>query len=351
MQGGCERRTGTGRYARARRGVSDADATVDHPRGRGEDFVYRLRGKRTTKRAEIERLNALAIPPAWTDVEISRSRQAKVLARGTDAAGRTQAIYHPSFRARQERKKFERMIWFGRRLPRLRTRADRDLRRRRLSRDRVVACVIRLIDLQLFRVGNSRYAKRHRSYGVTTLRESHLAVDASDVEFDFAGKSGKRHRRRVRDACIARLVAQLMELPGPEVFRFFDEDEVVHRVRSRHVNAYVKKHMGEEFTAKDFRTWGGSVLVATALLQLEPADLRSERARAAASRETVAIASERLGNTAAVTRSSYVDPRVLEAVSHPRILARVRGMRVRPVRYLDAAEQRTMRLLEAMDRY
>lgn len=313
-------------------------------------FVYRLRGRRITSRSEIERLDALAIPPAWTDVEISRSPSAKVLARGMDAAGRTQAIYHPAFRKRQDRSKFDRMLRFGRALPRLRARVDRDLRRRRLSRDRVTACVIRLIDLQFFRVGNPEYAKRHRSYGVTTLREEHLTATSSAVEFDFTGKSGKRQHRKVRDPRLARLIAQLMELPGSEVFRFFDEDGVVHRLRSRHVNAYVKKHMGEEFTAKDFRTWGGTVLVATALLGLDPAGLGSERARAAAVREAVGVAAERLGNTAAVTRSSYVDPRVLAAVEHPRVLERVRRARIRPAEYLDRDEQRALRLLSAMSR-
>ncbi|WP_087129634.1 DNA topoisomerase IB [Microbacterium esteraromaticum] len=313
-----------------------------------DGFIYRLGGRKITKRSEIERIEALVIPPAWVDVEIARSASAKVLARGTDAAGRTQSIYHPAYRRRQERRKYDRMLRFARALPRLRNRVDRDLRRKRLNRDRVTACVIRLIDLQLFRVGNSAYAKQHRSYGVTTLRAEHLTATSSIVEFDFTGKSGKRQQRRVSDARVARLIAQLLELPGSDVFRFFDEDGVVRDVRSHHVNAYVKRFMGEEFTAKDFRTWGGTVLVATALLGSELSDASSERESASVLREAVKAAADRLGNTPAVTRSAYVDPRVLAAAEHPDVLERVRRTRVRPRDGQTAAEQRTVRLLTTM---
>ncbi|WP_282851497.1 DNA topoisomerase IB [Gulosibacter sediminis] len=312
----------------------------------GDEFIYRLGKRKITNRAEIERIEALVIPPAWEQVEIEKAPSAKVLARGIDAAGRTQTIYHPSFRRRQDRRKFDRMLRFGEALPRLRARVDRDLRRRRLSRDRVTACVIRLIDLQFFRVGNPIYAKDNRSYGVTTLREEHLTTTSSAVEFDFMGKSGKRQRRRVSDARIARLIARLTELPGPEVFRFFDEDGVVHNLRSRHVNAYVKRHMGDEFTAKDFRTWGGTVLVADALLNVDPSEVKSEKARAKGLRDAIAAASARLGNTSAVTRSSYVDPRVIDAAEHPKILDRVRQARIYPRKNLTDSEQRAMRLLE-----
>ncbi|MBL5973090.1 MAG: DNA topoisomerase IB [Candidatus Leucobacter sulfamidivorax] len=313
-------------------------------------FVYRRNGRRIARRAEIARLDALAIPPAWTEVEIARSPRAKVLARGVDAAGRVQTIYHPAFRRRQDRRKFDRLERFARALPRLRARVDRDLRRRSLSRERVTACAVRLIDQQLFRVGSPEYAERYRSFGVTTLREEHVSVSTSSVTFDFAGKSGRRQRRRVSDARVARLVVRLSELPGPEVFRFFDEDEVVHRLRSRHVNAYVKRHMGEEFTAKDFRTWGGTVAVAAALLELAPETLADPRARAASVREAIAGAAERLGNTPAVARSSYVDPRVLAAAERPETIERARRRRRSPRRGLTAEEQGALALLVEIDR-
>jgi len=313
-------------------------------------FVYRRNGRRIARRSELARIEALAIPPAWTEVEIARSPRAKVLARGVDAAGRVQTIYHPAFRRRQDRRKFDRLERFARALPRLRARVDRDLRRRRLSRERVTACAVRLIDEQLFRVGSPEYAERYRSFGVTTLREEHVSVSTRSVTFDFAGKSGRRQRRRVSDARVARLVVRLSEIPGPEVFRFFDEDDVVHRLRSRHVNAYVKRHMGEEFTAKDFRTWGGTVAVAAALLELRAETLADPRARAAAVREAIAGAAERLGNTPAVAKSSYVDPRVLAAADRPETIERARRRRRSARRGLTADEQGALALLVEIDR-
>ena len=314
-----------------------------------DGFVYRQDGRRITRKSEIARIDALAIPPAWTDVEIARSPSAKVLARGVDAAGRTQAIYHPAFRRRRDREKFDRVVRFAERLPRLRARVDRDLRRRTLSRDRVVACVIRLIDQGYFRVGNAEYARRNRSYGVTTLRRRHVRATASAVTFDFVGKSGKRHLRRVRDPRVARLVQRLEEMPGQELFRFFDEDGIVRNIESRHVNAYVKRFAGEEFTAKDFRTWGGTLLAASALLALEPEELSTPRKAAAATRAVVKDVAERLGNTPAVTRSSYIDPRVLDAAEDPELLARVReaGRRMRPRPYFSTEEQSALALIMA----
>ncbi|WP_449278439.1 DNA topoisomerase IB [Leucobacter sp. GX24907] len=319
----------------------------------GDGFVYRLDGRKITRRSEIERIDALAIPPAWTDVEISRSRSAKELARGTDAAGRRQVLYHPSFRRRQDRRKFERLERFGRALPKLRAQVDRDLRRRRLSSDRIAACVVHLIDLSFFRVGNPEYASRYRSYGATTLRREHVRVEGSEAVFDFPGKSGKRHRRRVRDPRVLRLLARLRdEVPGPELFRFLDDEGEAHDLRSGHVNAYVKRCMGDEFTAKDFRTWGGTVVVATALLDADPERFETSAGRAQVLREAVRAAAAQLGNTAAVTKSSYVDPRVLDAAEHPEVVKRVRAARtrMRPSRSQDIGELSALALLTRMGR-
>jgi len=320
-----------------------------------EGFVYRYRsnGRRLAREDEIRRIESLAIPPAWADVEIARSPRAKVLARGVDAAGRRQAIYHPSFRRRREREKFERLVRFGEALPRLRARVDRDLRRHRLSRDRVVAGAIRLIDLQFFRVGNSEYARRYQSYGVTTLREEHVEASEHAVTLDFVGKHGKRQRSRVADARLARLVSRLRELPGPELFRFFDEDGIVHELRSRHVNAYVKRGMGEEFSAKDFRTWGGTLLAATRLLEAEArGELADPKSAAASVRRVVREVAEQLGNTPEVTRSAYIDPRVLDAAERPELLAELRDARarMRPRRHFSVDEQCTLALLRRLGR-
>ncbi|MBK0419131.1 DNA topoisomerase IB [Leucobacter sp. CSA1] len=312
-----------------------------------EGFAYRLRGRLITSKREIARIEKLAIPPAWTDVEISRSPSAKILARGTDAAGRTQAIYHPAFRRKQERAKFDRLQRFAERLPELRSQVERDLRRRRPGRDKVVACVVTLLDRHLLRVGNHVYAERHRSYGATTLRRKHVRTTSTKASFDFIGKSGKRHRIEVRDPRMARILGELRDAPGYEVFRFIDDEGSWHDVNSRHVNAYVKRYAGEEFSAKDFRTWGGTVLAAAALLE-ETDDGRDGGAdRADAARRVVKQVAERLGNTPEVTRSSYIDPRILAAYERGDAFDRVRAARkrMRPRRYLSVDEQCTLRLL------
>lgn len=321
--------------------------------------VYRLNGRRIRRGQEIERLNALAIPPAWTDVEIARSPRARLLARGTDAAGRVQSIYHPAFRRKQDRAKFDRVLRFAIALPALRAQVDRDLRRRSLNRDRVVACVLKIVDEEYFRIGNPEYARQHRSYGVTTLRSKHVRAGSSSVVFDFVGKSGKRHTRRVSDPRIARLITRLAELPGPEIFRYLEDDEgssaasdaagqsTVRSVESRHVNAYVKRHAGEEFSVKDFRTWGGTLLAASALVAVDPDELESATSRAAVQRRIVQEVAERLGNTPAVTRGSYIDPRVFAAAEDRKALERVRGARrrMRPRRHFSVDEQTTVALL------
>lgn len=311
--------------------------------------MYRRAKKIIGRQHEIRRIEALAIPPAWTDVEISSSSSAKVLARGVDAAGRQQSIYHPAFRRRQERAKFERMVRFASGLPRLRAQVDRDMRRRALSRDRVTACVIRLLDEQLFRVGNSEYTRQHGSFGLTTLRKRHVVVSGVSIAFDFIGKSGKRQRRALRSERIAHALETLMQLPGPELFRFLDEDGAVHDLRSYDVNAYVHRHLGAEFSAKDFRTWGATLAATTALLDCDPEVLGSKPQAAAAARTVVSEVAELLGNTPAVARSSYIDPRVLTAFENASFVARLRRTRsqLRPRRFQSRDEQCALALLNS----
>lgn len=308
------------------------------------ETVYRDGRRKITSKREIERINALAIPPAWTDVEISRSSSGKVLARGVDDAGRVQAIYSPAFRRQQEKKKFARILLFAERLPRLRMQVDRDLRRRRLSEDKVVACVVKLIDQEFFRVGNAEYARKHGHYGVTTLRRKHTDVSSSKVTFDYIGKSGKRHIKTVRDPQLVRIIAQLEEMPGHEIFRFFDEDGILHDVDSKRVNAYIKRHMGKQFSAKDFRTWGGTLLATSALLAAESDDDTQEGAIV---RDVVAHVAERLGNTPAVTKDSYIDPRVFRAFEDGVTIPGVRQAmsRMRPRKHLTVEEQCVLKVL------
>ena len=311
----------------------------------GGRMVYRDGRRRITSSREIARIDALAIPPAWTDVRIARSASAKVLARGIDAAGRVQAIYSPAYRRKQEKKKYARILRFAQRLPALRKRVEQDLRRRRLGEDKVVACIVGLIDREFFRVGNAEYARRHRHYGVTTLRRKHTDISSGAVTFDYVGKSGKRHVKTVRDPQIVRVIRQLNEMPGHEIFRFFDEDGIIHDVDSKRVNAYVKKHMGEEFSAKDFRTWGGTLLATSALLAVESD--QEDAANATVVRDVVADVAERLGNTPAVTKDSYIDPRVFAAFEDDVTIPEVRRAmsRMRPRRYVTVEEQCVLKVL------
>ncbi|MDQ0645314.1 DNA topoisomerase IB [Microbacterium murale] len=314
----------------------------------GGGIVYRSAGRRITSAREIARIDALAIPPAWTDVEIARSSSAKVLARGVDDAGRRQAIYSPAYRRRQERKKYARILRFAERLPRLRKQVDHDLRRRRLSEDKVIACIVKLIDQEFFRVGNAEYARKHSHYGVTTLRRKHADVSSTKVTFDFVGKSGKRHVKTVRDPQIVRIIRQLNEMPGYEIFRFFDEDGIIRDIDSTRVNAYVKKHMGKEFSAKDFRTWGGTLLATSALLAVESEPGAADE-DAAVIRDIVAQVADRLGNTPAITKDSYIDPRVFSAfedgVTIPDVRRAMAGMR--PRKYLTVEEQCVLKVLRS----
>lgn len=312
----------------------------------GGTTVYRNAGRRIKNTREIARIDALAIPPAWTDVEISRSSSVKVLARGVDDAGRRQTIYSPAYRRRQEKKKYARILHFAERLPHLRKQVDQDLRRRRLSEDKVIACIVKLIDQEFFRVGNAEYARKHKHYGVTTLRRTHTEVSSAKVTFDFVGKSGKRHVKVVRDPQIVRVVRQLNEMPGHEIFRFFDEDGIIRDIDSKRVNAYVKKNMGKEFSAKDFRTWGGTLLATSSLLAAETAPGAAGEDRAVV-RDVVEHVAERLGNTPAVTKGSYIDPRVFAALEDGVTIPEVRSAmsRMRPRRYLTVEEQCVLKVL------
>ena len=200
----------------------------------------------------------------------------------------------------------------------------KDLAHRRLDKAKVLACVVRLIDEAYFRVGNDRYAKANHSYGITTLRSKHATITSTQVTFDFVGKSGKEHVKTIKDGTIARILKQLDELPGYELFRYKDEKGTMHDIHPADVNAYIKTYMGEEFTAKDFRTWGGTLLATSALLQDDLESSASATARKKAVTAVVKRVAKRLGNTPAIARSSYFDPRVIVAYEDGKSLAKVK---------------------------
>ena len=290
--------------------VSDVTPGITRRRV-GAGFTYvDPSGRRIGDRHVLARIRALVIPPAWRDVWICPRADGHVQAVGRDARARKQYRYHADFRQVRDATKFERLVLFARCLPRIRRRVAADLARTGLPRDKVVALVVRLLELTRIRIGNAEYARTNRSFGLTTLRGRHASVSAGQVRFHFRGKGGKAHEIAVADRRLARLVRRCQELPGQDLFQYVDEDGTLRPIGSVDVNAYLRDASGEAFTAKDFRTWTGTVTAAQALAALP------KPASAAAAKRTVAQAigqvAALLGNTPAVCRKCYVHPVVLE---------------------------------------
>lgn len=259
--------------------------------------------------ATEERIRSLRIPPAWREARIAPGATSPLQAIGLDSKGRTQYLYHPAFRRKREDEKYLRIVRFGEALPRLRSRVRRDLASGELDRQRVLAAVVRLIDQGFFRVGNDNSAKSESTFGLTTIRANHVKVRGDEVSFDYVGKWRKPHRRAVRDAQIAQLVRALKSGSGRgELFRWFEKGREVD-VKDRHVNEYIQGLIGDEFTAKDFRTWAGTLLCSMALAWQGQCDTKKERKRKV--RKAIDTTAELLGNTPAVCRSSYICPRLI----------------------------------------
>jgi DNA topoisomerase-1 len=296
----------------------------------------------------LERIRALAIPPAWTDVWICRNPRAKLQATGVDAAGRTQYLYHPAYRARREAAKFDRLIRFAESLPDLRAAMASHADLEGLPYERVAAIATRLINLGWFRVGSDRYARSSRTYGITTLRHSHVRVRGARVSFRYHGKQRIVVRSAIVDAELAAAVRELVDLPGSRLFRY-QNGQGLANLTARRLNEYIRVHLGEDFSAKDFRTWGGTLIAAVELAETGPAaSEREARKRVTAVMRKVA---DRLGNTPAVARSSYVSPAVVEQYLEGRTIDdfRPRHLRVVGARdvELDPEERATLSLLRS----
>jgi DNA topoisomerase-1 len=278
----------------------------------GTGFRYiRPDGSAVHEEQTLKRIKALVIPPAWTDVWITTDPRGHLQATGRDAKGRKQYRYHPRWRAVRDETKYERMLAFGRALPTIRARVDHDLARPGLPREKVLASVVRLLEMTLIRVGNEEYARENHSYGLTTLRNRHLAVQGSQLRFSFRGKSGKHHDVSLRDRRLARVMRRLQELPGQELFQYLDEDGTRASIDSDDVNAYLREIAGQDFSAKDFRTWAGTVLCAVALRELGAVSDETQAKRNVV--QVVKQVAQQLGNTPAVCRSCYIHPTVIEA--------------------------------------
>jgi len=302
--------------------VSDEDRGIRRER-KGDAFVYfKPNGDALKDEATLERIRKLAIPPAYTDVWICPKANGHLQATGRDARGRKQYRYHPQFREVRETTKYEHMLEFARALPAIRARLAEHMALRGLPREKVLATVVHLLETTLIRVGNDDYAKENKSYGLTTLRNPHVKVEGSELRFQFKGKSGKTWRLAVKDRRIARIVRACQDLPGQRLFQYQDEDGAVREVTSADVNAYLKEITGRDITAKDFRTWAGTVMAALALQEFEAFDTKATQKKYI--RQAIERVSARLGNTPTICRKCYVHPEVLNAYVEGQLLLEVK---------------------------
>jgi DNA topoisomerase I len=295
---------------------------------RGRFRYFDARGNRITEDVKLERIRALVIPPAWKDVWISPSPTAKLQVTGVDAAGRTQYLYHPDYRAQQEQAKFDRLIRFAERLPELRAAMSEHMDYDTLDGDRVSAIATRLINRGWFRVGSERYAKESQTFGITTLRKDHVLVRGHRIAFHFRTKHRAIVRTTVVDAELATAITELLTLPGGRLFRYEWDGSLCNLTGAR-LNDYVRRYLGDEFTAKDFRTWGGTLIAAIAFAEREPAETDAEAKRVVAA--VMRRVGRELGNTPAVARSSYVSPAVVEQYLDGRTIEDFRPRHLRVV--------------------
>ncbi len=291
--------------------VTDHSPGIRHKKV-GTGFTYiDARGKPIRDEQTLRRIKALVIPPAWTEVWICPDTTGHLQATGFDVRGRKQYRYHARFREVRDQTKYTRMLDFARTLPKIRKRVERDLKRPGLPREKVLAAVVKLLETTLIRVGNDEYAKSNRSFGLTTLQDKHARVNGSKIRFEFKGKSGVEHDIDLTDPRLARIVKQCQDLPGQELLQYVDETGTVRDIGSADVNQYIHEIAGEEFTAKDFRTWAGTVLATMALQELKAFDSQAQaKKNIVRAVETVA---EKLGNTKAVCRKCYIHPAVIES--------------------------------------
>jgi DNA topoisomerase-1 len=302
--------------------VSDREPGIRR-RKSGKGFSYvDARGKALRDAATLQRIRALVIPPAWTDVWICPNPQGHIQAIGRDARGRKQYRYHARFREVRDETKYEKIFDFAAALPKLRAHCRRELAKPGHSRDKVLAAVVCLLEQTLIRVGNEEYSRLNQSFGLTTLRDRHARIRGAQVEFHFRGKSGKDHSVAINDKRLARIVKRCRDLPGDELFQYLDDDGERRSIGSSDVNDYLRSITGEDFTAKDFRTWAGTVLAAIALHECGQAPSQTCAKRHIV--EAVKRTAERLGNTPAVCKRCYVHPLILDAYGRGELVPRFR---------------------------
>ena len=291
--------------------VCDSGPAITRRRA-GKGFLYLdAKGRRVASPDTLKRIRSLVIPPAWEDVWICASSNGHIQATGRDAKGRKQYKYHAEYREAREQSKYEHLFAFAAALPTIRATVAEHMSLRGLPREKVLATVVHLLETTLIRVGNDEYARTNQSYGLTTLKSDHVAVEGSEVRFQFKGKSGKEWSLAMRDRRVARIIRACQELPGQDLLQYFNEERALHAVSSGDVNAYLREITGADITAKDFRTWAGTMLMARYLAISEPytSATQAKRVMSAAVKKVAAA----LGNTAAVCRKSYIHPAISDA--------------------------------------
>lgn len=299
-------------------------------------FIYKTPSGETVDDPEtLARIKALVIPPAWTDVWICPDPLGHIQAVGRDQKGRKQYRYHSRWRESRDARKYDRMVAFGRALPKLRKKVDADLALRGLPRDKVLAAAVKIMELTLIRVGNDAYARENKSFGLTTLRKRHAVLAGTGAVFEFRGKSGVQHKTSFRDRRLARILRACEDLPGQRLFQYVDDEGHRHAIGSSDVNAYIHEAMGDGFSAKDFRTWAGALAAAEFFDEAGPAS--SPTQAKAMVRECVKAVSQRLGNTPAVCRACYIHPAVIKAYEEGTL---------KPARAGADPERRLIRLLQ-----
>ncbi|MDH4573792.1 DNA topoisomerase IB [Salinicola acroporae] len=291
----------------------------------GKGFTYRLDDGRTLKdKAWRDWIASLAIPPAWQEVEVVLDKRHHIHATGRDSAGRKQYIYNAKWRQKREILKFDRIVEFAQRLTPMRRVTGQHLLLDGMPREKVLACMVRLIDSAYFRPGSERYREENDSYGLTTMRSKHLTIDGDELIFDYRGKSGQEQHRVVEDERLATIVSELDDIPGYEIFKYFDDEGHKVKVDSHDLNDYIHEVMGERFSAKDFRTWAGTSIAALALEELGPGD--NDKASQGNVRQAVERVAKTLGNTPSIAKASYIDPRVVESYLDGRTLEHFRKL-------------------------
>lgn len=287
------------------------------PSGKSWQY-FDTKGARITDQEEIDRINKIGIPPAYSEVWICPQANGHIQATGLDEKGRKQYRYHTDWSDARKATKFDRMKQFGEALPKIRRQIGTDLNQPGLPQEKVLATLIHLLEKTLIRVGNEEYAKENKSYGLTTMQNKHVDIDDNAIKFTFKGKSNKYHEITLRDKKLAKIVKELQDLPGQDLFQYVDEDDNLHEIHSDDINTYLQEITGQDFTAKDFRTWQGTVLALVELLKYEQAQTDTEVKRNL--NEAIKAVASELGNTPAVCRKAYIHPKLLETYTQAKTL-------------------------------